>query len=258
MNKRYALCVGNNYPGTSAELSGCVNDANDWHDLLVEVGYDEVLTVLEATKAETLGYLKSLVARARFGDRVVFTYSGHGSWIPDRDGDEVDRRDEVLVAADYMQGGLITDDELQEVASGLRYGASLLILSDSCHSGTVNRLLSSTPHNPDRKPRFLSPADLPTVGISVERAVDLEQKLAGASRRTANLVSGCADQEYSYDASFDGRPNGAFSRVAIDTWEPNIALGRWHKKIREHLPNSWYPQTPQLTASRYRKYTRAI
>ena len=28
---KYALCIGiNDYPGTDSDLSGCVNDANDW------------------------------------------------------------------------------------------------------------------------------------------------------------------------------------------------------------------------------------
>ena len=30
-----AVCIGiNNYPGTSNDLQGCVNDANDWCALL--------------------------------------------------------------------------------------------------------------------------------------------------------------------------------------------------------------------------------
>ena len=31
MAKKLALCIGiNDYPGTDSDLSGCVNDANDW------------------------------------------------------------------------------------------------------------------------------------------------------------------------------------------------------------------------------------
>ncbi len=106
---KLAVCVGNNYPGTNAELNGCVNDAYDWATCLESSGYLSKVMV-EATKKEVLEQLTTMVARATYGDRIVFTYSGHGTWIPDRDGDEADYRDEVLCMADYMQGGLLTKD----------------------------------------------------------------------------------------------------------------------------------------------------
>jgi len=257
MNKRCALCVGNNYPGTSAELRGCVNDAMDWAELLRRNGY-VVDVLVEATKKAVLDHLRGLVSKAGFGDRIVFQYSGHGTWVPDRDGDEADGRDEALVMAGLSYADLIIDDELQQVFSALRYGTSALILSDSCHSGTVSRFVDVPRTVELDKTRFISPVDLDT-SLSFERVLELEQLPANAPRRTASLISGAADQEYSYDASFNGRPNGAFSRVAIDAFTSGISLNSWWKAIREGLPSERYPQSPQLTASSvYRKYTRAL
>jgi len=258
MNKRYALCVGNNYPGTNAQLSGCVNDAWDWSLVLAEGGYDVEVRV-EATLKDTLEALTELVAKTGFGDRIVFTYSGHGTWLPDRDGDEADGRDEALVMADYVQGGLLVDDTLQEIFGHLKYGAGALILSDSCHSGTVSRLIPSISTGSDVRPkiRFLSPTNF--MDISADQARALERVPASLPRRTASLVSGCEDQEYSYDAWFSGRANGAFTRTAIDAYQPGVKLGAWHKRIRERLPRQAYPQSPALTAATaYRKYSRAI
>lgn len=257
MNNRYALCVGNNYPNTGAELQGCVNDALDWSTLLLEQGYTaDVLE--EADKPAVLDHLRHLVDQAGFGDRIVFQYSGHGTWVPDRDGDEADRRDEALVMAGLSLDDLITDDELQQVFSGLSYGTSALILSDSCHSGTVSRFIERPQAAPDARTRFLSPVDLGT-SLSFERVLELEQREATPPRRTGSLISGSTDQEYSYDASFNGRPNGAFSRVAIDAFAPGISLNNWWRAVRTTLPNADYPQSPQLTASSlYRKYTRAL
>jgi len=257
VNKKHAFCVGNNYPGTPAELKGCVNDMLDWAELLASQGY-EVQMAHEATKADTLDVLRDLVSKVGWGDRIVFTFSGHGTWVPDRDGDEADGRDEAMVMADFRLGGghgLLLDDELQEVFGGLRAGASALTLSDSCHSGTVSRF--SAAFDQPKTPRFLSPVDL-LDDLSDDRAVELERRAASTPRRTSSLVSGCGDLEYSYDASFDGRPNGAFTRTAIDTFRPGISLNAWFKEVRKLLPNDWYPQSPQLTASPYRKYTRAL
>jgi hypothetical protein len=66
------------------------------------------------------------------------------------------------------------------------------------------------------------------------------------------LISGCKDNEYSYDAWFNGRANGAFTYVALQTLKDltGTAVYRdWYWKIREILPNVSYPQTPQLSGS---------
>lgn len=255
MNKKYALCVGNNYPGTSAQLSGCVNDANDWAGLLANQGY-QVEVLFEARKRDVMNRLVDLVAKAGWGDRIVFTYSGHGTWMPDRDGDEVDGRDEALVMADYMQGGLITDDDLQRVFGASTAGTGVLILSDSCHSGTVSRFSRHQVGADAAKPRFLSPAEF--TDLTVDQVARAEEKAASAPRRTASLISGCGDLEFSYDAWFSGRANGAFTKAAIQTFRTSITLNTWFKAIRELLPTDSYPQSPELTATPYRKYTRAI
>jgi len=254
MATKYALCIGNNYPGTGSELSGCVNDANDWHALLTSEGYN-VEVLIEATKAEAVDRLNSLVTEAGFGDRVVFTYSGHGSWIPDTSGDEEDRRDEVLVMTDYQHGGLLVDDELQQIFSGLAVGVGALIVSDSCHSGTISRVMQA--ERTTATPRFLSPVNF--LDMSEDEAVVREELPASQPRKTSSLISGCEDHEYSYDAWFGRRPNGAFTRAAIDAYLPGLSLAKWYQAIRLRLPSDEYPQTPQLTAkSRYRRYLAVL
>jgi len=45
-----ALCIGiNDYPGTDSDLSGCVNDANDWAAVLKKRGF--TVTMLLDRKA---------------------------------------------------------------------------------------------------------------------------------------------------------------------------------------------------------------
>lgn len=259
MRKKYALCVGNNYPGTGADLNGCVNDAQDWAEVLNHEGY-EILVMTEANKRSVMNELYDLVSKALFADRIVFTFSGHGTWMPDADGDEADGRDEALVMAGLSPDDLILDDELQEVFSHLEFGARALILSDSCHSGTISRFSGSleAPGAADLNARrFLSPVEL-GVGIDFGRAIELERAPANSPRRTASMISGCTDAEYSWDAWFDGRANGAFTRAAIDTEMSGLSLGRWYAGIRQLLPAATYPQTPQLIATSYRKYTRAL
>ena len=62
-------------------------------------------------------------------------------------------------------------------------------------------------------------------------------------------MSGCQDTEYSYDAWFMGRPNGAFTFVALKALAglPASATYRdWHAAVRKKLPSQQYPQSPNL------------
>ena len=79
-----ALCIGiNDYPGTQNDLSGCVNDANDWAAALAARGFAVTKLIdAQATKAAMVGAMSALIAGAARGDTVVITYSGHGTWVP--------------------------------------------------------------------------------------------------------------------------------------------------------------------------------
>lgn len=269
MTTKLALTVGiNTYP--NAPLSGCVNDATDWRDLLQERGY-YVATLLDelATKKTILDALRTRVARARWGDRIVFTYSGHGSWVPDGNGDEADGRDEVLCAYDYEDGGLILDDELAEVFAARRAGVRVVVISDSCHSGTVSRFVDpSRLFIEAKKLRYVDPSTFLTRPSQVAAMTKVRALPATTAPRTSAgtvLLSGCSDEEYSYDAFINGRPNGAFTEAAIRTFrrEENAAnvlpapraprISRWHKEIRQGLPSADYPQSPQLYASLWQR-----
>lgn len=255
---KHLLTVGiNDYPGTGADLSGCVNDSRDVAAALDSRGYGVTqLLDAQATKEAVTGTLTGLVGGLKRGDRLVFHYSGHGSNIADRDNDESDGRDECLVLHDWQRGGLLLDDELHNILHAKAWGTRVLILSDSCHSGTMTRLAAfSDGRGDDRRPRFLD-VDL-ALGVADDPAPVLprqrSRQLAGVS-----LMSGCDDPEYSYDAWFGSRANGAFTYWALRTLQDNpTTLSGWHKAVRRHLPSAQYPQTPQLQAG-WQRYTAAL
>lgn len=246
---KYALLVGiNRYSNSSANLSGCVNDARDWASLLEPLGYRTTLLLdSDATRQNILDALREHVDLLGYRDRLVFQYSGHGSWVPDRNGDEVDGRDEVLVAQDMRY---ISDDDLYPILSAKPYGSRVLTLSDSCHSGSVTRFMPT-----EGGSRFLSPFLLDVDEGDVARAESASRARRFTAVNSGVLISGCADDESSYDATFgsDRRPNGAFSRVAIDTWEEGLSYRDWHAKIRGVLPHERFPQSPQVAGTYYQQ-----
>ncbi len=75
-------------------------------------------------------------------------------------------------------------------------------------------------------------------------------------RAATVLFAGCKDTEFSYDAWFNGRANGAFTYAALQTLEnldDEATYRDWYKESRKLLPHVQYPQTPQILASRYQK-----
>jgi len=256
-----SLHIGiNDYPGTGNDLSGCVNDANDWQNALGDRGFDtSIILDSEATKARMIEEITKIVDETGRDDIAVITYSGHGTWTPDEDGDEADGRDEALCPHDTTEGNILKDDELYEIFCQRRRGARIIIISDSCHSGTVIRASSAmlgtpAPRENIQKIRYLAPEFyMKNDKARLLQAKRVEKiKATGKIRSAAVLLAGCKDEEYSYDAWFDGRPNGAFTYVALQTLKelpPEATYRDWYKKIREILPHIRYPQTPQLSGT---------
>jgi hypothetical protein len=256
-----SLHIGiNDYPGTSSDLSGCVNDANDWREAM-EAREFETTSLIdgEASKSNMLEAITKIVEDTGRDDIAVITYSGHGTWVPDEDGDEPDGRDEALCPHDITQGQVLTDDELYEIFSGRKWGARIILISDSCHSGSVSRACNLMPGTESdswnfQKIRFLAPEFYIRDDTSrLLRARKVEHVRARWKIRAASvLLSGCKDDEYSYDAWFNGRANGAFTYAALQTLNSltdTSTYKDWHNEIRNILPHVNYPQTPQLSGS---------
>lgn len=72
------------------------------------------------------------------GDSLVFYYAGHGSHVPDNNGDEKDGYDEALCPVDYKVSGKILDDEINAaIVAPLPHGVILHSIMDTCFSGTL-------------------------------------------------------------------------------------------------------------------------
>ena len=115
-NKK-ALLIGINYLNTPYQLNGCIDDTTRMKDFLSSQGFNDFkiltdLTSLKPTKANILNEFKNLIINAKSGDVLFFYFSGHGSYTYDRNGDETDGRDEMLVSLDSLP---IIDDDLKTI-----------------------------------------------------------------------------------------------------------------------------------------------
>jgi hypothetical protein len=212
-----AFCVGIN-AYAEKPLNGCVNDANDWAELLI-AHFDfprsaiTLLTDKDATKRAIVEGLEGLLAGAKKGDVLVFTNSSHGAQVRDG-GDRDEPVDEAICPVDYQNGFLI-DDELRELFSGLGADVHLAVVADSCHSGSVTRAPGETTYAPDysTRARFLDWSLLPE-RFRPEATAKRKKSYPEEGMREI-LLAGAADIESSYDAPFAGRFRGVLTNYAL-------------------------------------------
>jgi metacaspase-1 len=237
-----AVCIGiNNYPGIFNDLKGCVNDAQDWSALLQDMGFEtSIMLDSQATQQNVKAALQDLISATNAGDVAVFTYSGHGTQVSERSDDESDHYDEAICLYD----GNVIDDELRVILEGLHPQATLVVISDSCFSGSVTRIAPEP-----ATPRFIQPS-VSTIGKTARRPFLLPE-----ADMPEILITGCTDSEYSYDAEFNGRPNGAMTAYAIQVIKqnPDVTYRQFHAGLRGLLPSNDYPQSPQLEGSNSNK-----
>lgn len=246
----HGLFIGiNAYP--RSPLKGCVNDARDMATAFSFADSSRVLLDKQATRRGTLASLSELLGQLRAGDWGIITFSGHGTWIADANGDEPDGRDEALVCADLE---LIVDDEFADLLSIRPAGARLFVVTDSCHSGTVHRFLAAagTQQSPaSGQARFLPPASIPPAAR--RRAINGNRKWRQPTLPGVIHFAGCRDYEYSYDATIRGRANGAMTRALLDTLgklRRGGTFDQWFQAVSKKLPTSDWPQHPTANASR--------
>lgn len=258
-----ALVVGinnfKNYP--AAALQGCVNDANDMNGILKEfLGFKDAditkLTNAQATKANIMKNLKAMVDGAKKGKYkyLVFSLSSHGTQVPDKEGDEPDKKDEAFCPYDLAEKGdrwdpahIITDDELHDLFITLPKDVLLEVYLDTCHSGTglkaIDLLLT-------RKPRFLPP---PTPrGVRALEGLELRASHMLTVEKGMDhhiLWTGCRSNQTSADAKIGSTWHGAFTyyysknlRAAKNKISRNDLL----KKTKADLTKNDYDQIPQL------------
>ena len=247
---RKALLVGiNRYPDPGNELKGCVNDVRQMADTLKRRfgfpadGNLRTLTDGRATTKAILDGLAWLADGASPGDSLVFHYSGHGSQVPDRNGDETtDHLDEILCPYDLDWDHPLTDDDLAAACAHIPQGALLTVILDCCHSGTGLRDFALS-GNLQYLPGLTRPANLIHSGVTIPRGdfvrpcgippSDAPDRLrflphpdsphpdperprrpvrrfgVSVTRTNAVLIAACRDDQTSADAWIEGGYHGA-------------------------------------------------
>jgi hypothetical protein len=230
------------YEGWDGPLNACEADARSMARICAQAGFTtRTLLTAAATRDAVIEAIAEAANGMASGDTLVVSYSGHGGQLPDLNGDETDALDETWCLYD----GQLPDDELHQLWSEFPAGARVVVFSDSCHSGTVikalllsGRLAPSLARQPGQAgdpyatPRAMPPgAQLRTYLAHQEQYDALLAKPAPppAPSCTVVLVSGCQDNQLSYDGAF----NGVFTGALLAIWANGNFRGTYQQLTTE-------------------------
>lgn len=238
-NKR-GLLIGINYNGTDAQLNGCINDTESIHTALTNsYGFKtENISIItddtekKPTRDEILDAFKAFLESGEEGDLLFFSYSGHGSSTYDRNSDENDGKDEMIVTSD-LKG--ILDDELKSLIQlHLKKGVTLFALFDCCFSGTVL----------DLKYQYLD---------SLENDTFTTDNNDTETNSNVIMISGCNDTQTSADAYMEQKYQGAMTWAFLNSLKDkstssNLSWKNLLIDMRDKLKQSEFTQLPQLSS----------
>ena len=232
-----ALLVGINYIGTPNELYGCINDVNSIKERINLKGFTNINTITDLTtqkpnKNNILLEFKNLLVNSQAGDLLLFFYSGHGSYALDKNRDEKDGYDELIVSSD-LQG--IFDDELKIIIQqNLKQDVTLFAMFDSCFSGSVL----------DLKYQYLDSLNYDKYTENDKDAITIGNVF---------MISGCTDEQTSADAVFDNKANGSMTWALLQSLNqtPTASWKELLKSMRDILKKSQFSQIPQFSSGKF-------
>src|SRR4051812_37855047 len=216
-DKLYGLIVGiDDYLGTVNDLHGAVNDAEGIAASLQSVHADRVIKLVDAaaTKSTIQHAWYDLVHTAEPGDTIVFSYAGHGGQEPEPPGwQEPNGKSDNFLLANYEPSGQgsierIVDWEMyQWLKAADDKGVQVVLVADSCHSGTMFRSVGSKTIR-YRTGKFADPdlandlIELPAPELATQQEADFKH---------VTFISATQDNMLTPELEIEGLPHGALS-----------------------------------------------
>jgi hypothetical protein len=164
MARGTSIHIGVNHPASTGECPLSLSEENAWKmaGLAHQAGYEasHVLRGAAATRGAVHDVLAAAARALKPGQTLLVSFSGHGSRVPDADGDERDCWDETWCLHDAD----LVDDELTAIWRLASAGTRVLVVSESCFGGGMGRygndVLAAYPTPPSAGPVYRSAAPM--------------------------------------------------------------------------------------------------
>ena len=233
------------YGGWDGFLANCEADAEALRAITTTQGFRSSLLLSDfATRDGVIQGIRSAAKACKPGDFFLLTYAGHGGKVPDED--DYDDEDDFMDETWCLYDGQILDDELHELWALFAEEVRVLVLSDSCHSGTITKDPNAEVPEAEPTGRFMP---LETTARTFEDNtpfyVAIQQSLPAEPsplHATIRLISGCQDDQISREHPTIA--HGLFTATLLDVWNEGRFDGNYdafHKAIIDKMPETQQP-----------------
>lgn len=220
------------------------------------------LTENEATKEAILSGLSWVKDGIKDGGKGFIYYSGHGTQETNLVGDEDDGCDEAWVPVDFRKGSkfnFIIDDEIGKILEGIGRG-QVLIVSDSCHSGTMTKALASSDlQSSSNRGKFMKSNAVcgEPVNKSFKSIAARQSKGAAKSLNTPSVVAFSAAADNEVALAGGGGKGSLLTQAIFDVLQekPDLSFLELREEvaariIAESANIKKNPHHPQLTGAK--------
>lgn len=200
-------------------LPNCNRDAVAYYAIASRFGYQPAKLIDDdATKEQVLLGIQIAARYLQCGDKFFITFSGHGHHLHDANNDEEDARDEAWCCYDKP----IIDDELYQAWKLFRPGVRILVIADSCHSGTSTKNTTYNIVSPTKQSRSKIGYDL---------------------KATVLLLAACQDEQIAYGGS--NLLNSNYTDCILKVLSENNFCRNYrdlHEKVYSRMPGNSKPK----------------
>jgi metacaspase-1 len=241
------------YQGWSGELN-----AGDMQAIADQQHFKSTLLLTKnATRSAVHDAITAAAGKLKAGDLFLITYSGHGGQVPDYNQDEkpgVPDSTWCLYDAEHL------DDESYVLWTKFAAGVRVVVVSDSCHSGSVIRAqiagdlgadmrhartgatARAMPHGVAARVALANRAFYRQLGMNQPalKQSALTRSIENPLRCSVRLFAGCQDEQLSYEQAGQGN----YTLQLMLAWNNGTFSGNYddfHKAICAHMPSH---QTP--------------
>jgi hypothetical protein len=224
--------------GPLQQLPGAEQDARDMQAIAKKNKFTTTLLISgEAERASVIKNISDAAKKLDTGDFFLVSYSGHGGQFACKDYKdpwEKDGKDETWCLYDEQ----LIDDELYKLWTEFKKDVRIVILSDSCHSGTVTRdaMHINKTIRQEQEDKILKD--------NLEKYTERKKNAATDKPLKAQvlLLSACIDRQEAVDLGF----NGAFTN-ALKFCLANDTVNNYDDllaKVRQNIRKNKCSQTP--------------
>ena len=251
--RKYAVLSDEYYPvrfdcdfrvGWIGPLSSCELDAENMYKLAKSQKFDaKILKTKNATAENVIKAIRSAAKKLEAGDTFLMSYAGHGAQVEDLTDDEADGEDETWCLYDRM----FLDDEQRELYAEFAKGVKIVVLSDSCHSGSATRSGKSRSaaerrHYENGEQREMEARTAVAVYLGRKKEYDqIQRSLKSPPPKVLAsriLLSACLDSQHAM--GYDN--GGAFTVALMKAFNGGKFRGNYGElasKIRDQLQNDY-------------------